>query len=79
MKLLLDPRTGMAGDMFTAALIAAGAPRTQSLEMMADTGKLLGDARVEAEMVQQGTITGVRLRCRYHPYHDTLSGRLADE
>jgi len=61
--LCIDPGTGMAGDMFVAALIALGAPARSVTGAMERAGRLLGGkTTVCAETVSEAGMSGVRLR-----------------
>lgn len=47
MKLLIDAQGGMAGDMFSAALVSAGADFKSLQEVMLAAGQELGTARID--------------------------------
>jgi len=48
-KLLIDPAMGVAGDMFSAALIGLGAPEDLLLGAMTRVARMLGDAAIVQE------------------------------
>ncbi|MCP4218913.1 MAG: LarC family nickel insertion protein [bacterium] len=54
MKLLIDPKGGMAGDMFSAALVSAGADFDRIREAMEAAGNVLGSARVAKSQTSDG-------------------------
>ncbi len=60
--LIVDPRMGMAGDMFSAALIGLGAPAEAVTGAMERAARHLGRAEVRAEQVNTEAGPGVRLR-----------------
>ena len=60
--LTIDPAMGMAGDMFSAALIALGAPAQTITAVMARTAQLIGSAQIDAEAVSTSARTGYRLK-----------------
>ena len=60
--LVVDPRMGMAGDMFSAALIGLGAPADVVVGAMERAARPLGEADVRAERVETEEGPGVRLR-----------------
>ncbi len=60
--LVVDPRMGMAGDMFSAALISLGAPEEAVIGAMERAARCLGRAEVSAERVETEAGPGVRLR-----------------
>ncbi|MCD6291024.1 MAG: tRNA (N6-threonylcarbamoyladenosine(37)-N6)-methyltransferase TrmO [Anaerolineae bacterium] len=61
--LWLDPAMGMAGDMFSAALIGLGAPEEKMLAVLETAGGLLGEVRasIQSEQLPDGN-WGRRLR-----------------
>lgn len=54
MKLLIDAQGGMAGDMFSAALVSAGADFKSLQEVMLAAGQELGSARIEIKETPDG-------------------------
>ncbi len=60
--LILDPAMGMAGDMFSSALIALGVPAPVMTAAMARAARPLGGARLRAETVGTKEGSAVRLR-----------------
>ncbi len=46
-RLWIEPTMGMAGDMFTAALLALGAPENEVIAAMQTAAAIVGDARIE--------------------------------
>ena len=63
---------GMAGDMFSAALIALGAPADLITGVMARTARMLGDARIQAETIPTPEGPGQRLQVDLSANHDHL-------
>jgi len=61
-QLLIDPAMGMAGDMFSAALIGLGAPADAVLGAMTRVAQLLGDADIALETVPTPEGEANRLR-----------------
>ena len=60
--LTVDPAMGMAGDMFSAALIGLGVPASVVTGAMERAARSLGKAKVQAETVRTKEGLGVRLR-----------------
>jgi len=60
--LVIDPAMGMAGDMFSAALIGLGIEAEVILGPMARTARLLGDARIAHERIPTPEGEAVRLK-----------------
>lgn len=54
MKLLIDPSGGFAGDMFTAALISAGAPFERLRQVMLTAAEMLGNAEIDLTRATDG-------------------------
>jgi uncharacterized protein (DUF111 family) len=50
MKLILDPSGGIAGDMFAAALISAGADKSIMIEAMTLAANKIGEAKIWSEL-----------------------------
>lgn len=55
MKLLINPAGGMAGDMFSAALISAGADFKIMQKAMLSAGEKLGTAQIDIRQVADGS------------------------
>jgi uncharacterized protein (DUF111 family) len=49
MRMLIDPQGGIAGDMFSAALISAGADSKMMIDAMLRAAKKLGDAKISVQ------------------------------
>ncbi|RKY92163.1 tRNA (N6-threonylcarbamoyladenosine(37)-N6)-methyltransferase TrmO [candidate division KSB1 bacterium] len=60
--LTVDPAMGMAGDMFSAALIGLGVPASVVTGVMEHVARFLGSAKVQAEVVSTKEGPGVHLR-----------------
>ncbi len=60
--LIIDPAMGMAGDMFSAALIGLGAPADAILGVMTRTARLLGEAEIHVECIPTPEGDGYRLK-----------------
>ncbi len=54
MKLIINPQGGMAGDMFTAALVSAGADFNTIQKAMLAAGQKLGSAQIELKHAPDG-------------------------
>ena len=54
MKFLIDPRGGISGDMFAAALISAGADKKLTTSAMEAAASKLGTGRVDFNRLQDG-------------------------
>ena len=54
MQLILDPTGGVAGDMFAALLISAGADEQQMLEAMLAAANKIGTSKIIAETTRDG-------------------------
>ncbi len=61
-KLIIDPAMGMAGDMFSAALIGLGAPEDVILGAMARTARLLGEVEIAHERIPTSEGDAYRLK-----------------
>jgi tRNA-Thr(GGU) m(6)t(6)A37 methyltransferase TsaA len=72
-ELCIDASMGMAGDMFSAALIALGAPEKHVVDAMTRTGQLLGHAVVRTETAEDGGFSGIRLRVELESDTDHLA------
>lgn len=75
MQLIIDPLTGLAGDMMIAALLDAGAEHEEVMRVVRFAAELLGRAEIVAESVRHGSMMGTRLRTSYR--HDR-SGMAAE-
>lgn len=71
MKLLINPAGGMAGDMFSAALISAGADFKHIQAAMAAAGKKLGSAEIQ-QLTAPDNSTQLDIHLHSHRHH--LSG-----
>lgn len=74
MKLYIDPTGGMAGDMFAAALISAGADKTIMMDAMLKAARQLGPATVSDSLTDDGA---TRLHIVVDHKHGHLSGHSA--
>ncbi|MGE5342028.1 MAG: nickel insertion protein [Candidatus Omnitrophota bacterium] len=67
MKLLINPRGGMAGDMFAAALVSAGADFDAMREAMVAAGEKLGSVVIELNRTSDGSSQlMIRLNSKRH-------------
>lgn len=55
MKLLINPEGGLAGDMFSAALVSAGADFKVMQKAMLTAGEKLGSAQIEIKQITDGS------------------------
>ncbi|MCP5047448.1 MAG: LarC family nickel insertion protein [bacterium] len=76
MKLLIDPSGGMAGDMFAAALVSAGADFERVRDAMLAAGEKLGHARIGINETQDGS-SQLSITLESQRHH--LAGREARE
>ena len=60
--IVLDPAMGMAGDMFSSALIALGVPAEMITGAMERAARRLGQAKARAKSVRTKEGAGIRLR-----------------
>ena len=74
MKLIIDPRGGMAGDMFTAALVSAGADFEAVREAMLAAGRKLGSAEITLKQADDGAS---QLDIKLHSHRGHLGGNEA--
>ncbi|GAF05782.1 nickel insertion protein [Saccharicrinis fermentans] len=74
MKLLIDPSGGMAGDMFAAVLISAGADESRMIEAMLSAAKRIGQATISAVKTHDDAI---RLSMCMNHNHGHLAGSKA--
>ncbi len=80
MKLYIDPRGGMAGDMFTAALISAGADFEKVRAAMLAAGKKLGTADIRQKQAPDGaTQLSIRLESKRHHLGGNEARRILTE
>ncbi len=75
--LIIDPRTGMAGDMFAAALISLGASAEKVTGAMERAGSYIGKARVRAEKIELEQTSGFRLAIELEKNDDHLPSAAA--
>ena len=61
-QLIINPEYGMAGDMFSAALISAGAPEKDLIDVMISAASPLGQCEITALKEQRGDTAGIFLR-----------------
>lgn len=76
MKLIIDPRGGMAGDMFTAALVSAGADFARIRDAMQRAGRKLGSAEITLKQADDGAS---QLDIKLHSRRHHLGGNEARE
>ncbi len=76
MKLLIDPRGGMAGDMFSAALVSAGADFKFLQEAMMAAGQTLGSAQID---IKETPDNACRLSIKLDSARNHLGGSEARE
>ncbi|MCU4155143.1 DUF111 family protein [Carboxylicivirga sp. A043] len=74
MKLYIDPTGGIAGDMFAAALISAGADESQMLNAMTLAAEKIGNARISTSVTHDKAL---RLHIAIEHHHGHLSGHKA--
>jgi uncharacterized protein (DUF111 family) len=69
--LVIDPISGMAGDMFCAAMLDAGAEKHGMLAVMQQTAEYIGGAAISCQNESRLDIRGTRLHCEYQekPQH----------
>ncbi len=77
--LLIDPAMGMAGDMFSAALIDLGAPEETLIRAMLRTARLLGEASIQALTIPTPEGSARRLQISLTANHDHLHASQARE
>ncbi|MBN1525328.1 MAG: DUF111 family protein [Spirochaetales bacterium] len=71
-RLIIDPQSGIAGDMFIAALIDAGAPGDTVLSVMENTARLLGTCEMEILSLQRNGVNGKQLSLSYTPNDESV-------
>lgn len=76
MKLIIDPRGGMAGDMFSAALVSAGADFNLIRDAMQTAGQKLGSADITIKQAPDGAS---QLDIKLHSHRHHLGGNEARE
>jgi uncharacterized protein (DUF111 family) len=76
MKLIIDPRGGMAGDMFTAALVSAGADFAPIRDAMQTAGRKLGSTEIILKQANDGAS---QLDIKLHSHRHHLGGNEARE
>jgi uncharacterized protein (DUF111 family) len=59
--LVIDPAMGVAGDMFSAALIGLGVPAQVMIDAMERAARPLGGAKVQAKTIDTEEGAGIRL------------------
>ena len=74
MQLIIDPTGGIAGDMFAAALISAGADEKLMIKAMLKAANKIGKAEIKSEITDDGSM---RLRMEVEHHHGHLSGHKA--
>lgn len=70
--LLIDPAQGMAGDMFSAALLSLGVPADVIVGAMQKAARRLGRVSIEPERVPVGESMAIRLYIRLEPVQPHL-------
>ena len=73
-QLVIDPRGGIAGDMFSAALISGGADEQKMLQVMKRAAKKLGEAEIRTKTAADGS---QQLQIELHANHHHLSAEKA--
>ena len=73
-KLIIDPRGGIAGDMFSAAMISAGADGQKMLQVMKKAAEKLGKAEIHAKTAADNS---QQLQIKLHANHHHLSAEKA--
>ncbi len=76
-SLIIDPAMGMAGDMFSAALIGLGVPADLIAGVMARTAHLLGEATITVETIATPEGPGQRLKIDLSANDDHLHAATA--
>lgn len=76
MKLLIDPTGGIAGDMFTAALVSAGADTEILHHSMTEAALKLGTASILFNRTADGS---TQMQGELKPHHSHLGGSRARE
>ncbi len=74
MQLYIDPKGGMAGDMFAAALISAGADETNMLSAMKLAAEKIGKVSLDTSLTHD---KAYRLHIEIEHHHGHLSGHKA--
>jgi len=73
-KLIIDPRGGIAGDMFAAALISAGANEIEMINAMQLAANSIGDSEIKTQTTEDGSC---RLLMHIHHNHGHLGASKA--
>ncbi len=76
MSLLIDPSGGIAGDMFSALLISAGAPEKDVIHGMITAARKLGIAEISSSLTKDNS---TRLHIHFHSKHAHIKGEKAKE
>jgi uncharacterized protein (DUF111 family) len=71
-RLLVDPARGMAGDMFSAALVSLGVPAEVVIGAMETAARRLGRVSIEPEKVPADGAVAVKLCIRLEPVQPHL-------
>jgi len=71
--LTIDPQMGMAGDMFSAALIGLGLPVKEVTSAMERAGANIGNVRIKTEQVDTEQGTGIRLKIDFQGNEEHLA------
>ncbi len=74
MQLYIDPTGGIAGDMFSAALISAGADESKMLYALTTAGNAIGQSQITTETTHDGA---TRLKMHIHHNHGHLGASKA--
>jgi uncharacterized protein (DUF111 family) len=69
-QIIIDPRGGIAGDMFSAALISAGAEEDRVVRSLVAAAEKLGKAEIGTRTTSDGSL---QLHIRLHANHHHLS------
>src|SRR3972149_5315143 len=72
----IDPSGGIAGDMFSAALISAGAEENVVIDGMLKAAKMLGEAEINVKKNDDGS-SGLVIH--FHSKHAHIKGEKAKE
>ena len=76
MSFYIDPSGGIAGDMFSAMLISAGAPKDKMIDGMVTAARKLGIAEITSSSTKDGS---TRLNIHFHSKHEHIKGSKAKE
>jgi uncharacterized protein (DUF111 family) len=72
MKMMIDPRGGISGDMFSAALISAGADSGIMQNVMLNASSRLGKGNISTNLASDGS---TQLNIQLQPSHPHLKGK----